>query len=143
MANETSEKPDLLAGDNPQIPKGDGDAPVQDYLTALPGWKHDVGRRLDALVVSTVPDVLKAVRWNSPFYGTKDLGWFLSFHCLTNYVKVAFFNGTSLQPIPPVDSKNAGTRYFHIYEDDPFDLEQLTNWISQASEIPGWAGFSQ
>lgn len=135
------ENPTLLAGGNPQIAKGDGDAPVQDYIEAMPGWKRDVGSRLDALIVSSVPELLKAVRWNSPFYGTESQGWFLNFHCLTKYIKVAFFNGTSLHPVPPVGSKNEGTRYFHIHEDDHFDEELVASWIRQASELPGWAGF--
>ncbi len=151
MANETPRKPPkvedragakptLLAGGNPQIAKGDGDAPVQAYIEAMPGWKYDVGRRLDTLIV---PNVRKAVRWNSPFYGTEGQGWFLSFHCLTRYVKVAFFAGTSLRPVPPVESKNEGTRYFHIHEDDQLDEELVASWIRQASELPGWAGFSR
>jgi hypothetical protein len=137
------EKPTLLAGGNPQIAKGDGNAPVLAYIDAMPGWKKDVGRRLDALIELNVPDVGKAVRWNSPFYGTDGEGWFLSFHCLTRYVKVAFFNGTSLHPVPPVESKNEGTRYFHIHEDDQFDEELLASWIRQASQLPGWAGFGR
>ena len=127
----------LLTGGNPQIAKGDGDAPVQAYIAAMPGWKHDVGRRLDALVGRTVPDVRKAVRWNSPFYGIEGRGWFLGVHCLTKYVKVAFFNGAALHPLPPVESKKPGVRYFHIHEHDPFDEELLANWIRQASELPG------
>lgn len=131
-------KPKLLSGGNPQIPKGDGDAPVQAYLAAMPGWKQDLGRRLDALIVRTVPDVLKAVKWNSPFYGVEGRGWFVSFHCLTKYIKVAFFRGTSLEPLPPGESKNAETRYLDIYETDDFDEERFANWIRQASELPGW-----
>ena len=129
--------PVLLAGGNPQIAKADGDAPVQAYLAAMPGWKRDVGRRLDALVVRTVPGVRKAVRWNTPFYGVEGQGWFLGFHCITKYVKVTFFRGTSLSPVPPVESKNEGTRYFHIHEDDPLDEELVASWIRQASELPG------
>jgi len=129
-------KPILLAGGNPQIAKGDGDAPVHDYIEAMPGWKRDVGRRLDALIVRTVPDVRKAVRWSSPFYGVAGQGWFLSFHCLTKYLKVAFFNGTSLRPLPPVESKNEGTRYFHIYQGDPIDEALLADWVRQASALP-------
>ena len=110
--------PKLLSGGNPQIPKGDGDAPVQAYIAAMPGWKHDVGRRLDALVVQAIPGVQKAVRWNSPFYGVAGQGWFLSYHCFTKYVKVTFLNGGSLQPMPPVESKQPDVRYLHIYEDD-------------------------
>lgn len=131
-------KPKLLSGGNPQIPKGDGDAPVQAYIAAMPGWKHEVGRHLDALIMRNVPNVQKAVRWNSPFYGIEDQGWFLSYHCITNYVKVAFFRGMSLHPIPPVESKVKETRYFHIHEDDQLDEELVASWITQASELPGW-----
>jgi len=130
-------KPALLAGGNPQIAKADGDAPVQAYIAAMPGWKRDVGRRLDALIVRAVPGVCKAVRWNSPFYGIEGQGWFLGIHCLTKYVKVAFFRGTSLHPVPPVESKNEGTRYFHIHEDDQLDEQLVASWIRQASELPG------
>ena len=130
-------KPTLLSGGNPQIAKADGDAPVQAYIAAMPGWKRDVGRRLDALIVRTVPDVRKAVRWNSPFYGIEGQGWFLSYHCFTKYVKVAFLRGTSLRPVPPVESKNQGTRYLHIHEDDQIDEELVASWIRQASELPG------
>ena len=129
--------PVLLSGGNPQIAKADGDAPVQAYLAAMPGWKRDVGRRLDALVVRTVPGVRKAVRWNTPFYGVEGQGWFLGFHCITKYVKVTFFRGTSLHPVPPVESKNEGTRYFHIREDDQLDEELVVSWVRQASELPG------
>ena len=131
-------KPTLLAGGNPQIAKGDGDAPVQAYIAAMPGWKHDVGRRLDALITRTVPGVSKAVRWNSPFYGSEGQGWFLSFHCFTKYVKLAFFRGASLQPLPPGESKSEGTRYLDIHEGDELDEELLASWIKQASELPGW-----
>jgi hypothetical protein len=131
-------KPKLLAGGNPQIPKGDGDGPVQDYIAAMPGWKQDVGRRLDALIAHTVPDVRKAVRWNSPFYGVEGRGWFLSYHCFTKYIKVTFFRGTSLRPVPPVESRHKEERYFHIHEVDQLDEELLTSWIRQASELPGW-----
>jgi hypothetical protein len=141
-AEKVAAGPKLLSGGNPQIAKGDGDAPVQAYIEAMPGWKRDVGRRLDALIVRTVPDVRKAVRWNSPFYGTEARGWFLGVHCLTKYVKVAFFRGTSLRPVPPVESKNEGTRYFHIHEGDPLDEDLVAGWVKQASELPGWAGFS-
>lgn len=129
--------PVLLTGGNPQIAKGDGDAPVQAYIAAMPGWKGDVGRRLDALVARTVPGVRKAVRWNSPFYGVEGQGWFLGLHCLTRYVKVAFFRGTALRPVPPVESKNEGTRYFHIHEHDQLDEELFASWVRQASELPG------
>ena len=134
-----SAKPALLAGGNPQIAKADGDAPVQAYIAAIPGLKRDVGRRLDALIVRTVPDVRKAVKWNSPFYGIEDQGWFLNFHCFTKYVKVAFFRGTSLRPLPPGESKQKDVRYLDIYEDDPLDEELVAHWIRQASELPGWA----
>lgn len=132
-----SAKPKLLSGGNPQIPKADGDAPVQDYIAAMPGWKRDVGRRLDALVVRTVPGVRKAVRWNTPFYGIEGQGWFLAFHCITKYVKVTFFRGTSLRPVPPVESKVKDVRYLHIHEDDQLDEELLASWIRQASKLPG------
>jgi hypothetical protein len=130
-------KPTLLSGGNPQIAKGDGDAPVQAYIAAMPGWKRDVGRRLDALIVRTVPNVRKAVRWNSPFYGIEGQGWFLGVHCITKYVKLAFFNGTSLRPAPPVESKQKGVRYFHIHEDDTIDEALMASWIRQASKLPG------
>jgi hypothetical protein len=130
-------KPTLLSGGNPQIAKGEGDAPVQAYIAAMPGWKCEVGRRLDALIVRTVPGVHKAVKWNSPFYGVKGEGWFLSFHSFAKYVKVAFFRGTSLRPVPPVESKSQDTRYFHIHEGDAFDEAQLAAWVKQASELPG------
>ena len=127
----------LLSGGNPQIAKADGDAPVQAYIAAMPGWKRDVGRRLDALIVRTVPDVRKAVRWNTPFYGIEGQGWFLGFHCMTKYVKVAFFRGTSLRPLPPGESKQKDVRYLDIHEDDQLDEELLASWIRQASELPG------
>ena len=136
-ASSASAKPKLLSGGNPQIAKGDGDAPVQAYIAAMPGWKRDVGRRLDALVVRTVPSVRKAVRWNSPFYGIEGRGWFLTFHCMTKYIKVAFFRGTSLRPVPPVESRHEGMRYFHIHEDDELDEELMASWIRQASDLPG------
>jgi hypothetical protein len=131
-------KPTLLSGGNPQIAKGDGDAPVQAYIAAMPGWKRGAGRRLDALIVRTVPAVRKAVRWNSPFYGIEGQGWFLGFHCFTKYVKVTFFRGTSLRPLPPVESKDPHTRYFHIHEDGELDEPLVASWIRQASELPGW-----
>jgi hypothetical protein len=131
-------KPVLLTGGNPQIAKADGDAPVQAYIAAMPGWKSDVGRRLDALIVRTVPGVRKAVKWNSPFYGIEGQGWFLGIHCFTKYIKVAFFRGASLRPVPPVESKDKYTRYFHIHEDDQLDEELVASWIRQASELPGW-----
>src|SRR5688572_30184952 len=132
-----STEPVLLAGGNPQIPKGYGDAPVQAYIAAMPGWKRDVGRRLDELIVGTVPDVRKAVKWNSPFYGVEGQGWFLSLHCFTKYVKVAFFRGTSLRPVPPGESKHKEVRYLDIHEDDQFDEAQLAAWVKQASQLPG------
>lgn len=127
----------LLSGGNPQIAKADGDAPVQDYIAAMPGWKRDVGRWLDALIVRTVPNVRKAVRWNSPFYGIEGQGWFLGIHCITKYVKVAFFRGMSLRPRPPVESKQKEVRYFHIHEGDQLDEKLVASWIRQASELPG------
>ncbi len=131
-------KPTLLAGGNPQIAKADGDAPVQAYIAAMPGWKRDVGRRLDALIARTVPGVRKAVKWNSPFYGVEGQGWFLNFHTFTNYVKVAFFRGTSLRPVPPGESKHKEVRYLDIHEDDQLDESQLATWIRQAAALPGW-----
>jgi len=135
---KTSKKPKLLAGGNPQIPKGDGDAPVQAYIAAMPGWKRDVGRRLDAIIVKSAPKVQKAVKWNSPFYGIDGQGWFLNFHCFTKYVKVAFFRGTSLRPVPPVESKHDEARYLHVHEGDAIDEAQLRKWIRQAARLPGW-----
>ena len=136
-------KPKLLSGGNPQIAKGDGGAPVRAYIAAMPGWKRGVGRRLDALIVGTVPNppgVRKAVRWNTPFYGIADSGggsgWFLAFHCFTKYIKVTFFRGTSLRPVPPVESKHKDVRYFHIHEDVPLDEKLVASWIRQASELP-------
>ena len=130
-------KPTLLAGGNPQIAKADGDAPVQAYIAAMPGWKRDVGRRLDALIVRTVPSVRKAVKWNSPLYGVEDQGRFLGIHCFTNYVKVAFFRGTSLRPVPPGESKSKDTRYLDIHKDDQLHEGQLAAWVKQASQLPG------
>ena len=130
-------KPALLAGGNPQIAKADGDVPVQAYIAAMPGWKRDVGRRLDALIARTVPGVRKAVKWNSPLYGVEGQGWFLSFRCFTNYVKVAFFRGASLHPIPPRESESEDTRYLDIHEDDLLDEAQLAAWVKQASQLPG------
>jgi hypothetical protein len=127
----------LLAGGNPQIAKIDGDAPVQAYIAAMPGWKRDVGRRLDALILRTVSGVRKAVKWNSPLYGVEGQGWFLGIHCFTNYVKVAFFRGTSLRPVPPGESKSKDTRYLDIHEDDQLDEAQLAAWVKQASQLPG------
>ena len=133
----SSAKPALLAGGNPQIAKGYGDAPVQAYIAAMPGWKRNVGRRLDALISRTVPGVAKAVKWNSPFYGVEDGVWFLSFHCFAKYVKVAFFRGASLRPAPPGPSKQKEVRYLDIHEHDQFDDAQLADWVKQASRLPG------
>src|SRR5881296_2355783 len=141
-ARRVAAKPALLAGGNPQIAKADGDAPVQAYILAMPGWKRDVGRRLDALIVRTVPGVHKAVKWNTPFYGIEGQGWFLGVHCFTKYVKVAFFRGTSLRPVPSGESKQKEVRYLDIYEDDPLDEKQLASWVRQAASIPGWNGGS-
>jgi hypothetical protein len=131
-------RPALLAGGNPQIAKADGDAPVQAYIAAMPGWKRDLGRRLDAVIVRTVPGVRKAVKWNSPFYGVEGQGWFLSFHTFTNYVKMAFFRGTSLRPVPPGGSKHKDVRYFDVHQDDQLDEELVASWIRQAASLPGW-----
>ena len=140
-SKRAAKTPALLAGGNPQISKADGDAPVQAYIAAMPGWKQGVGRRLDALIVRTVPGVRKAVKWNSPFYGIEGRGegqtWFLSFHCFTNYVKVAFFRGASLRPLPPAASKHKDVRYIDIHEDDQLDEAQFVAWVKQASELPG------
>jgi len=147
MAKKTSpkskaakSKPKLLSGGNPQIAKADGDAPVQAYIAAMPGWKREVGRRVDALITRTVPGVHKAVKWNSPFYGMEGEGWFLSFHCFTRYVKVAFFCGAALRPVPPGESKDKNVRYLDIHEDDPIDEARLAAWVKQASRLPGWGG---
>ena len=134
----TRKTPKLLSGGNPQIPKGDGDGPVQAYIAAMPGWKHAAGKHLDALIEKTVPDVKKAVRWNSPFYGIEGKGWFLSFHCFTRYIKVTFFKGAALRPLPPVGSKDPDARYFHIHEDEEIDEVQVESWLKQAAAIPGW-----
>ena len=136
-AKRVAAKPALLSGGNPQIAKGYGDAPVQAYIAAMPGWKRDVGRRLDALIVRTVPGVRKAVKWNSPLYGVEGQGWFLGIHVFTKYVKVAFFQGASLRPVPPGASKQKDVRYLDIHEDDPLDEAQLAAWVKQASRLPG------
>lgn len=131
-------KPVLLSGGNPQIPKGEGDAPVQAYIAAMPGWKQGIGRRLDELIAAAVPGVRKAVKWNSPLYGAPGQeGWFLSVHCFAKYMKVAFFRGQSLSPVPPGESKSQDTRYFDIREDAELDEAQLSSWIKQASKLPG------
>ncbi len=137
-ARGVAAKPKLLSGGNPQIAKGDGDAPVQAYIAAMPGWKRDVGRRLDALIARNVPGVHKAVKWNSPFYGVEGRGWFLNFHCFTRYIKVAFFRGTSLRPVPPGASKHEDVRYLDLPEGGAFDEAQLARWIRQAAALPGW-----
>ena len=131
-------KPKLLSGGNLQIAKADGDAPVQAYIAAMPGWKRGIGEQLDALITKTVPGVQKAVRWNSPFYGVKDNGWFLGIHCLTKYVKVTFFRGLSLKPIPPGGTPKSGeARWIDIYQGQ-FDEKQLVVWIKQAAALLGW-----
>ena len=130
--------PVLLSGGNPQIAKGDGDEPVQAYIAAMPGWKSTVGRRLDSLIVEALPDVRKAVRWNSPFYGVEDGGWIISFHCIAKYVKVSFFNGASLNPQPPVGSKDPKVRYLHVFETEPLDEALFARWVEQASRLQGW-----
>jgi hypothetical protein len=133
-----SAKPKLLSGGNPQMAKADGPEPVQAYIEAMPGWKSDLGRRLDALIVRTLPDVRQAVRWNSPFYGVEGKGWFLSFHCFTKYVKLTFFDGESLRPLPPGELKDPNARALDIYEDDELDEELMTSWVHQAADLPGW-----
>ena len=128
----------LLSGGNPQIAKADGDAPVRAYIAAMPGWKRDLGKRLDALIVRNVPKVRKAVKWNSPLYGIEDKGWFLSFHVFTRYVKVTLFRGSSLRPVPPGPSKHKEVRYIDIHEDDELDEAQMARWVKQAAALPGW-----
>ena len=130
----------LLSGGNPQIAKGDGDAPVQAYIAAMPGWKSDLGRRLDDLIVRTVPNVRKAVRWNSPFYGIEDKGWLVSYHVFARYVKVTFLNGASLCPMPPGSGKDKESRWIDIYEGE-LNEEQMAAWVRQAAALPGWDGF--
>ncbi|TIX46082.1 MAG: DUF1801 domain-containing protein [Mesorhizobium sp.] len=136
-AKPAAAKPVLLAGGNPQIAKGHGDAPVQAYIAAMPGWKRDVGRRLDALIERNVPNLRKAVKWNLSFYGVEGQGWFLNFHCFTKYIKLAFFRGASLRPVPLGESKHKDVRYLDIREDDQLDEAQLTDWVKQASQLPG------
>ena len=137
-AKRVAAKPKLLSGGNPQIAKGDGDAPVQAYIAAMPGWKRDLGKRLDTFIVRNVPNVRKAVKWNSPFYGVEGQGWFLSLHVYTRYVKVAFFRGASLRPPPPGASKHKDVRYLDIHEDDELDEAQLAKWLKQAAALPGY-----
>lgn len=126
----------LLSGGNPQIPKGEGDEPVQAYIAAVPGFKQEIVRRLDALIETAVPDVQKAVKWNSPFYGVEPGFWFLSYHCFDKYVKVTFFRGTSLDPVPPGESKTPDTRYYDI-RDGELDEPRFVDWVKQASRLPG------
>ncbi len=141
MSAETDAKPVvLLSGGNPQIAKADGDAPIQEYIAAMPGWKSELGRKLDDLIVEQVPHVRKAVRWNSPFYGVKGMGWFLSIHCFDKYIKVTFLAGSSLDPLPKYSGKDPVERWHRIYEDE-FDAEQMADWVRQAAAIPGWDGF--
>jgi hypothetical protein len=135
--NPSASAPKLLSGGNPQIPKGDGDEPVQAYIAAMPEWKRAVGEELDRLIVRTVPKVQKAVKWNQPFYGNEDDGWFLAFRCYTKYVQVQFFRGSSLDPEPPKASKHPEVRYLDLHEDDGIDERQLKSWITQASKLPG------
>ncbi|MET3791427.1 DUF1801 domain-containing protein [Aquamicrobium terrae] len=135
-AGQDDAKPVLLSGGNPQIAKGYGDEPVQAYIAAMPGWKSEIGRRIDAVVERVVPGVSKAVKWNSPLYGVEGEGWFLSFHCFTRYVKVTFFRGASLDPVPPGASKHKDVRYLDIYEDQ-FDEARFADWVGQASRLPG------
>lgn len=136
MASKEPKKPKLLSGGNPQIPKGYGDEPVQAYIAAMPEWKRDVGRRIDEVVTAAVPDVKKAIKWNSPLYGVEGQGYFLSYHCFERYLKIAFHNGDQLDPKPPVDSKQDNIRYLHIYENDAIN-DQFINWVKNASELPG------
>jgi hypothetical protein len=135
---ESARKPAVLAGGNPRIAKAEGDAPVQAYIAAMPGWKRDVGRRLDALIARNVPGVRKAVKWNSPYYGIEGQGWFLAFHVFTRYIKVTFFKGTSLRPVPPGGTHKDG-RWIDIHEDD-LEEAQMARWVTQAAAIPGWGG---
>ena len=130
------EKPKLLSSGNPQIPKGDGDAPVQAYIAAMPGWKSDIGRRVDAIFERVFPEVVKAVKWNTPFYGKED-GWIFSMYCYKRYVQLAFLRGTDLSPVPPGSSKTEGTRYLNIHEEDELDEDQIASWVKQASQLPG------
>ena len=131
-------KPRLLSGGNPQIAKADGDQPVQAYIAAMPGWKREAGARLDAIIERAVPGVKKAVKWNSPLYGMEGRGWFAGVHCFAKYIKVAFFQGASLSPMPPVESKDKNARYFHIHEGEQYDEAQLASWMKQASKLQGW-----
>ena len=134
----SSKKPKLLSGGNPQIAKGDGEAPVRAYIDAVPGWKQDVCKQLDKIITKNVPGVVKAIKWNTPFYGRKEIGWFVAFHCFTKYVKVTFFKGQSLDPIPPVGSKDPNARYYHVNEGEKVDEKLFINWLKQASIMEGW-----
>lgn len=131
-------KPVLLSGGNPQIAKAEGDAAVQAYIAAMPEWKSAAGKQLDALIERTVPDLRKAVKWNSPLYGTSEHGWFLGVHCFARYVKIAFFNGVALDPLPPIASKDKNTRYVHIDEHGLTDAASMARWVEQAAKLPGW-----
>ena len=135
--DEATAGPRLLSGGNPQIPKGEGDGPVQDYIAAMPGWKRSVGEQLDSLIGRVVPDVHKAVKWNQPFYGLEGEGWFVAYRCFDRYIKVTFFRGASLDPVPPESSKVPETRYFHIHENEDLDEPQFASWTEQASNLPG------
>ena len=137
MTSKQKPAPKLLSGGNPQIPKGDGDGPVQDYIAAMPGWKRGLGERIDRVVTKTVKDLHKAVRWNQPWYGVEGDGWFMSFRCYTKYVQLAFFRGTSLDPEPPKASKHREVRYLDIHEDDELDEKLLRSWVKQAAALPG------
>ncbi|GGA59603.1 DUF1801 domain-containing protein [Pelagibacterium lentulum] len=137
MAGKSSTEPVLLSGGNPQIAKGYGDGPVKAYIAAMPGWKSAVGHKLDTIIEKTVPGVKKAVKWNSPFYGIAEDSWFLSYHCFTRYIKVTFFQGALLKPVPREKSKYEAIRYFHIHEDDTLDEAQFADWVRQASQLPG------
>jgi hypothetical protein len=139
-SGEKGAKVAVLAGGNPRIAKADGDAPVQAYIAALPGWKRDLGQRLDALIARTVPNVRKTVKWNSPLYGIDGQGWFLALHTFTRYLKVAFFRGASLRPVPPGASKSKDTRYIDIHEDDALDEPQMARWVKRAAALPGFLG---
>ena len=136
MTRKTSKKPKLLSSGNPQIAKGEGDGPVQEYIAAMPGWKSNVGRKLDSIIEELVPNVQKAVKWNTPLYGKED-GYFMAFYCYKKYVQVTFMQGASMTPVPPVASKVEGTRYFNIFEDDVLDEAQISNWVKQAGKLPG------
>jgi hypothetical protein len=142
LVNKEAGPAKLLTGGNPQIAKGDGDAPVQTYIAAMPGWKSDVGRRLDGLITSQLPNVHKAVRWNSPFYGIEGNGWLVSFHVLSRHVQLNFFCGSSLDPVPPGKGKDPHARWINIAERDRLDEEQILAWLKQATHLRGWASFS-